>query len=474
MAIVASIIVLSRPPFYSPADEVRPWTSQYDDLIGPLVPMPPPNPPLLSPSTSRPFQRTDGTDEVTFTSEFLDNQTWSYNPPARVSPNAKMELPLNNSKTVPLVAIYSSYPTGPDTRESGFFSPVTLDRLEPSDLPKNIASHRGSGVPTDFGEDFPTVFLLWDIRQAERFNTLSISYFDSRTHCSLRGNSGYSLSGNGFDSMGTTIYRYHDGPFTVVVDYVEEEWESGSFSLEPEATLQLPKSGLEAKVLQIESVPELAGSVTTRTERDPASGKMVGIKSFSTKPGTGTQSTLVFLSITPTREKVSRTYKAKLKNGETSYISSSWSDERLHILKLKVAPEEVAEIEVSLSNPQKRAVFEFPRFPGTPPENDGLNNLFDIQIPYIDLDGERPWKTSQWIANSAHIRFHETARPKDGHLYQGGYENLSMIELLDLQRKLGGPTTPLALDRKTYELGKPESRLLDWWNGVKKRFPWIP
>ncbi len=272
--------------------------------------------------------------------------------------------------------------------------------------------------------------------------------------------------------MGMTIYRWHNGPFISAVNFVDEQWETGAISVEEGQTLQLPKSGFDAQVCQIEGVPKLSGGSGWGSQQ--LGGRNVRYLRKEVEPGsTGIEESLVFLSVRPSQFEVTHTFTATLVDGKTLGCSYSKLGDTMMVLHVKTTPENLVAIDVKLSTPLKRAVFRFPEFPGMPEANHGISDLFAAEIPYLDSGSNRYLDMERFLSRSAQVKFDSlirgtySSRAKPTTIY----ENAPLGEILfDYQMFRRGPTR-LHTDTTTYELVYKRPWFEQWWEQLRKRFP---
>jgi len=454
---VAFILALKPPIEGSDPTAVRPWTTRYDDMLGSVRAMPPAVAPITHPPLGS-FSRTNKPGAVRFHCDQIEEPNWYHQPMPATFLTADKSLPLAGGRRAKIFAIGVSYPTDVSQRTFSLFDPVTLEPMEVADLPQFALSNASRAlVPhKDSRHAAPEIFVAWDMRKADRLMIQNENFFDSRTHDHFNSYYHFVRFYPNMKVSGMSINRWHDAPFILSVDFMDPEAESASFQPEAGTTLTLPKSKLDLQVNQVETIitphPGHSGG------RDNHGHHEVQYIELRTDPKQKGETTLIFLSLIPPRDKANITFKALMKDGKSRYLNSYTFDDFRKILRLDVPLEELQEIQVQVSHPRERAAFTFSRLPGLPPENDGLTNLFDTHIPYLDMENT---SIQSILERHGQVRFSSSI----GTLYRGAATRYYDVTLDELFREYQTSVPDVRLNPATFEV-EPRTSIWDTW---KKR-----
>ncbi|MHC4325099.1 MAG: hypothetical protein ACYSUX_12620, partial [Planctomycetota bacterium] len=225
---------------------------------------------------------------------------------------------------------------------------------------------------SDFrNEPWPAVQLFFEHRQIEHLMIHNIKIFDSRTRKSLI--TGYSSGGNdGFHCFKTHIPLWHRTPIDLVVDV----------SYGPIKTFEFaPREGEGFNVnnFKCRLISVFEGD-DDRTISSSSRNNVMISKFRKTPDKTGLY---FFFACLPAAHNMPVTFELLDKDGNKLPTRGSSNSGYTNRIRMEQPLETIALIRAHYRSRRQRIVFHMPYLPGLPEENDTINNLFDIHIPYV-------------------------------------------------------------------------------------------
>lgn len=255
-------------------------------------------------------------------------------------------------------------------------------QLQPMSDTKVRAS--GNYSTTEDGSNFrynpsPAVQLIFQYQEIEHFMFHGIKIFDSRTHKSLT--TGYSSSGrDGSHKFTTHVPLWHKTPVDLVIDVSYGPIKMFEFA--PHAGEGFAEDNLKCRLISVfEGVDNTSGSRTSQDNMTVHKFKKTRMKN------TGLT---FFFACLPTASQMPVTFEFLDEEGKKLSTRGSSTSGYAHNIRLEQPLEKIALIRAYHHTRRQRIVIHLPFLPGLPQENNVINNLFDVQIPYVMLqDSDR-------------------------------------------------------------------------------------
>jgi hypothetical protein len=204
-----------------------------------------------------------------------------------------------------------------------------------------------------------------------------IQIFDSRTRESLT--SGYSSSGNqGYHWFKTHIPLWHRTPIDIVLDV--SYGPSKTFEFAPRAGEGFDTGNLTCRLLGIfEGVDESRHSSTYNN---------IQIHEFP-KSQQHHENICFFFACWPVANRMPVTFEFLDSDGNKLSTRGSSTSGFAHSIKMREPLDKIALIRARYRTKRRRIVIHLPYVPGLPEQNNEIENLFDVYIPYVRLHDDR-------------------------------------------------------------------------------------
>ena len=224
---------------------------------------------------------------------------------------------------------------------------------------------------------YPAVKFGFQYGNIEDIILQSIQIFDSRTRESLT--SGYNSSGNqGHHWFKTRLPLWHHAPIDVVLDV--SYGPSKTFEFAPLEGEGFDAGNFACRLLGIfDSVDESRHSSTynnTQTHEFPKSQQNRGNICF-------------FFACRPVASRMPATFEFLDADGNNLSTRGSSTSGFAHSISLREPLEKIATIRAHCRTRRRRIIIHLPYVPGLPEQNNEIDNLFDVYIPYVRLHDDR-------------------------------------------------------------------------------------
>ena len=255
-------------------------------------------------------------------------------------------------------------------------------RLQP--VADTDLSEFGDCQTTEDGSNFrynscPAVQLVFQHQGIENLMFHGIKIFDSLTRKSLT--SGYSSSAsNGSHRFNTHIPIWHRTPIDIVLDVSYGPIKTFEFT--PRAGQGFDEGSFNCRLISVfEGVEPGRHSSSSRVN--------IMTHKFPKAPPDKAGMTFFFVC-RPTASQMSVTFEFLDKDGNKISTRGSSTSGYAHSIALKQPLETIHLVRAHYHTRRYRIVVHLPYIPGLPEENDTIDNLFDVHIPYVRLyDSDR-------------------------------------------------------------------------------------
>ena len=240
-------------------------------------------------------------------------------------------------------------------------------------------SEFGNYQTTEDGSNFrynqcPAVQLIFEYQKIDDIMLHGIKIFDSRTRKSLT--SGYSSSGShGSHRFNTHIPIWHRTPIDIVMDVSYGPIKTFEFA--PRAG-----QGFEEESFKCRLISVFEGVEPGRHSSSSRGNTM--IHEFP-KASSDEASLTFFFVCRPTASQMPVTFEFLDKDGNKISTRGSSTSGYTHNIELKQPLEKITLIRAHYRTRRLRIVINLPYIPGLPEENNTIDNLFDVHIPYVRL-----------------------------------------------------------------------------------------
>jgi len=372
--------VIAQAYFSSPT-ELRPSAEkEYNAIFAP----PPPKQEPHAHAELRGFRRINEPDTVTLEYDRPSYPQWDTNTGIlRAGPDGSVKL--IDGSLVRLAAVALMYSTGPDEMVRVAFDPVTLEIHEPdywlARYPNAKRAFRFLSLPPNQLHD-PILVLVFDYGQAANKTSMGETVLlDSRTHVRC-GKFDYTWAEGDLKARGAIFPRLHDGPLTVVHRCIPQKTHAVELAAKPGETVKLGEFDDEVRLLALESIPGAHAFTMTSSTRREGERVVQRIEYPLSPRHPDVPFTLAMFSHRSGRLPVSFTIEMEAKDG-THYPGLESVSSHFCFDDFPVVPEQIAKFHLGYGISSQLAVFELPRLPGLPKENENITNLFDVTIPYL-------------------------------------------------------------------------------------------
>ncbi len=240
---------------------------------------------------------------------------------------------------------------------------------------KELGTHRFTQMGTTFRHSpFPAVQFGFEHERVEDVMFHGIRIFDASTRIGL--SSGYSGSGSqGHYWFGTHIPLWHRAPVDIVLDV--SYGPSKTFEFAPRAGEGFTEGSFECRLLAVlQGVDTGYSSSSTRDDTVTHTFR----KAQSDKAGLR----FVF-ACQPTANKMPVSFEFLDIDGNKVRAGGSSTSGFIHGVNVKQSLEQVALIRARYRTQRRRIMIHLPYIPGLPEENNAIDDLFDLRIPYVRL-----------------------------------------------------------------------------------------
>lgn len=253
----------------------------------------------------------------------------------------------------------------------------------------------------------PMIKLGFEKARGERLLFRDVQVVDARTFQSLNwGHRGWSGDFNSEMIVETEISMWHQGPFSVVMDFAAGPVEEFHMPAEQGAEVVLPIGKVQILAI-VEGDARSFG-------RSQSNGKVV--HTIRTSNRTSNESSnndalSYIIGILP------KAHAAPLKidfldeTGEEIQTSGGRSSGKIKQIQIRDKdPKDIKTVRIRYYPKQHRAFIKFPEIPGLPKENKNVEDLFQVPIPVVELDSEMQFRN--WLSKIAQIQMDNTTTPR--------------------------------------------------------------
>lgn len=225
---------------------------------------------------------------------------------------------------------------------------------------------------------FPTTTFLFSIQGLEERKILGASLFDARTHKRLSGGYSFSAGNDSSIQLMLEMQMWHTGPVEFVLTLAHGEVEE--FRIRPEVgeTIDVGKGKL--RLIGI-------GNGRRRSSQSNSNGTTNRVKFQFSESSDDRGVTLVF-AVLPRASWIPIDLDFLDDNGDVLRGAGSGRTGHFAHYSTRVERNKVAAVRVKYYPTVKRLVFHLSEIPGLPEENRGVENLFDVRIPYARVSQE--------------------------------------------------------------------------------------
>ncbi len=251
-----------------------------------------------------------------------------------------------------------------------------FERMGETDV-KELGNHRIMEPGRRFRHDpFPAVQFGFVSRDVEDIMFHGIKIFDARTHKQLI--SGYSSSGSGEDDylwFKTHITFWHRGAIDLVLDVSYGPTETFEFA--PQAGEGFDQGSFKCRMLHVFE------GVDIRQYDSSTHDSMVTHQFFKAPPDKA--GTCFFFVCWPQAHQMPVTFEFLDTDGNILRGGGRSTSGYIHKTSLRQPLDRVSLIRARYRTRRQRIVIHLPYIPCLPEENDAIDNLFDVYIPYVRL-----------------------------------------------------------------------------------------
>lgn len=175
-----------------------------------------------------------------------------------------------------------------------------------------------------------------------------------------------------------------------------------------------------------------------------------------------------FIAAYPYGHKSALQFRAFREDGKKINVKAFTLTQLGYVVMCKAEPGEVARMEVSFPEGYERATFELPPLPMLPEENDHLDDLFEMKIPYARIKMREIGRVTEQMAQlRSNLYWAETKKggEHDPNQYLQA-ENLTARDLLELHSQQVVPGTIYDYDPTTHELEVKRPTQEPWWERI--------
>lgn len=300
-----------------------------------------------------------------------------------------------------------------------YFDPGEGTELSTNEVARLMESHDPS---LSFRGTFPSVKFLFEYPKDEKLKVIGYHLFDARTKTRLTG--GYSWGGNdGKAHVQMNVKKWHAGPVELVVDLatgptevIEIPPKEGEVIRQPDWELQL------AAVVEGDDSGTSSGSSGTNS--------YVELRFKKNEDKRRPEISFLFLG-DPWAYHLPVDLEIIDKDGKKTDDGGGGSSGRYVRKGTRGKLEDIGFIRATIYKKVRRVVFELPTIYGLPNENDNLQNLFDLRIPYVRVKTQ--WEFREAIEGMTQLKFaarSPTFKPPPGY-FPMEFHDVTPLDLLD-------------------------------------------
>ena len=259
---------------------------------------------------------------------------------------------------------------------------------------------------TEDGSNFrynpcPAVQFVFQHQGIEDLMFHGIKIFDSRTRKSLAN--GYSSGGNqGSYRFNTDISIWHRTPIDIVMDVSYGPIKTFEFA--PRAGQGFEEGSFKCRLISVfESVEPGRHNSSSRVN--------IMTHKFPKAPPDKAGLTFFFVC-RPTANQMPVTFEFLDKDGNKVSTHGSSTTGYAHSIALKQPLEKITLIRAHYRTRRYRIVIHLPYIPGLPEENNTIDNLFDVHIPYIRLHD--PGQVDEFVRQTLQLGQSRSTGPGPG------------------------------------------------------------
>lgn len=283
--------------------------------------------------------------------------------------------------------------------------------------------------------------------------------YDARTHFTL-------TSGLTTQSMGDTNYKigmdpyiWHAAPVELVVDVVV-----GPVEVEEIRPLAGESFTVGASRYQLVYAGDDPSGGLYSHGNDSKTGYVELGPALTTNSTKQPTCVLIFHATPPAAQTVFKIEYLDAEGKEIESEGSSWSGAQI-IQRKKGAVTDIQTIRVHKYGRGHRLVFRLPYLPGLPPENQKVDNLFEVRVPVLRFN--RDYEQAEYIRCMTQLSLPYISRPS---LPPGAYPrwltNATVAEVLEDYRQVMGVTNYFYVDREKLTIEKGDR---DWLQQVQEK-----
>jgi hypothetical protein len=276
--------------------------------------------------------------------------------------------------------------------------------------------------------------------------------YDARTHTTLTsGWSGQSL-GDTIHKIGIDPYMWHAAPVELVVDVVVGPVEVEEIRPQVGESFTIGASRFQL----IYAGDDTSGGFYSHGN----DSKTAYVELGATKSNNSAKEpkcVLIFQVTPPAAQSVFQIDYLDAEGKEIDSAGTSWSGAQI-IQGKKGKLADIKTIRVHKYGRGHRLVFQLPYLPGLPPENEKVDNLFEVRVPLLRFD--RDYQQAEYIRRMTQLSLPYISRQNQPPgTYSRWLTNASVAEVLEDYRQVMGVTNYFYVDREKLQI---EKRDRDW------------
>ncbi len=305
---------------------------------------------------------------------------------------------------------YGVFPLDDPQRDSvsvpARFFDAHLRALEPKRLQELLPSERDRSLY--FRGDFPEVRFFFAIEGPSEFKILNLQIFDARTHRSLLGG-GYSSGAGERGSfwVGTRVQLWQQSPVLVVVSLAHGPTKANLVEAAVGTTAKHEQG--ELHLVAVLDKTELGWSSESGQGKERLKLRLAD----AVERNRPTQTTLVWYAMPQAGPFPLELDYLDQDGNEVAGLGGGSSGAFL-LGGVAEAAQKVSSVRIRSFPHVRRLVFYLPEIPGLPEENRGVQNLFDVRIPYLRVNED--WRLREFLGNVTQLepRFSQTPSTAPG------------------------------------------------------------
>ena len=247
---------------------------------------------------------------------------------------------------------------------------------------------------------FPAVQFGFVSRDVEDIKFHSLKIFDASTHKLLT--SGSSMRGrDGYRWFRTNIPLWHRAAVDVVIDV--SYGPTKTFEFAPRSGEGFNAGSFKCRLINVfEGVDVSSQNISSTTRNNIVSHQLSNAP--PDKAGL-----CLFSACQPQASQMPVTFKFLDKDGDILSDCGRSTSDHMHEIFLQQPREKVALIQARYRTRRQRIVIRLPYIPGLPEENNAINNLFDVHVPYIRF--QDVGQVGQFLMQTLQLRYSRSTGP---------------------------------------------------------------